>query len=173
MRGQQGRRQRGKRGRAWDLAQTRAACASCLLAPHLPQMLDACKGVLHLHSNTPPILHRDIKSPNLVRSCCAPCLTLCRPLRRPVLWCSHTHLSWSCYAAVTFSRPAQVTATAQPLHRPSPGPITLPSLCRAILCAQTSCTYNLKSSRVFAAFWPVQLVDKNWCVKLADLNLSK
>lgn len=137
-------------------------------------MLDACKGVLHLHSNTPPILHQDIKSPNLVLE----------PLRAvpdavpsaapsSALVCAYHPSAGPAMLLLPSPRPAQVTATAQPLHRPAPGPITLPSLCRAILCAQTSCTFNLKPSRVFAAFWPVQLVDKNWCVKLADLNLSK
>lgn len=29
-------------------------------------MLDAAKGMLHLHEHKPPILHRDLKSPNLL-----------------------------------------------------------------------------------------------------------
>ncbi len=30
------------------------------------QALDAAKGMLYLHSRSPPILHRDLKSPNLL-----------------------------------------------------------------------------------------------------------
>jgi hypothetical protein len=30
------------------------------------QALDAAKGMLYLHSHSPPILHRDLKSPNLL-----------------------------------------------------------------------------------------------------------
>jgi len=35
----------------------------------LNMALDAAKGMLYLHSRKPPIIHRDLKSPNLVRGC--------------------------------------------------------------------------------------------------------
>ena len=34
--------------------------------PPLPQAMDAAKGMLCLHAHSPPILHRDLKSPNLL-----------------------------------------------------------------------------------------------------------
>lgn len=36
------------------------------------QALDASKGMLYLHQHSPPIIHRDLKSPNLVRLAAAP-----------------------------------------------------------------------------------------------------
>ena len=40
----------------------------------LPQLVDAARGIVYLHSMKPPTIHRDIKSPNLVRllvlGCC-------------------------------------------------------------------------------------------------------
>jgi hypothetical protein len=33
---------------------------------HLPQLVDAATGMLYLHMRTPPIVHRDLKSPNLL-----------------------------------------------------------------------------------------------------------
>jgi serine/threonine-protein kinase CTR1 len=30
------------------------------------QMLDTAKGMLYLHARNPPIIHRDLKSPNLL-----------------------------------------------------------------------------------------------------------
>jgi hypothetical protein len=32
----------------------------------MPQALDAAKGMLYLHAHAPPIIHRDLKSPNLL-----------------------------------------------------------------------------------------------------------
>jgi serine/threonine protein kinase len=32
----------------------------------LPQALDAAKGMLALHAHSPAIIHRDLKSPNLL-----------------------------------------------------------------------------------------------------------
>jgi hypothetical protein len=39
-----------------------------MLAHHISllQMLDTAKGMLYLHSSTPPVIHRDLKSPNLL-----------------------------------------------------------------------------------------------------------
>lgn len=32
------------------------------------QALDAARGMAYLHAHSPPIIHRDVKSPNLVRA---------------------------------------------------------------------------------------------------------
>lgn len=39
---------------------------ACLPIPSQVQALDAAKGLLYLHSCNPPVLHRDVKSPNLL-----------------------------------------------------------------------------------------------------------
>lgn len=44
----------------------------CVPPPHTsipPQLVDAARGIFYLHSMKPPIIHRDIKSPNLVGAC--------------------------------------------------------------------------------------------------------
>jgi hypothetical protein len=38
----------------------------CYPCRYLLQALDAAKGMLYLHSHSPPLLHRDLKSPNLL-----------------------------------------------------------------------------------------------------------
>lgn len=58
-------------GRACYASATHA-CALCVRSHQSPctaaaQALDAAKGMLALHAHTPPIIHRDLKGPNLVR----------------------------------------------------------------------------------------------------------
>lgn len=46
----------------------RSARSGCNIVqmPLPPQALDAAKGMLALHAHSPPIIHRDLKGPNLV-----------------------------------------------------------------------------------------------------------
>ncbi|GAB4822575.1 hypothetical protein N2152v2_009621 [Parachlorella kessleri] len=46
--------------------QSPAAAAKLDWLRRLSMMLDTAKGMLHLHSHSPPIIHRDLKSPNLL-----------------------------------------------------------------------------------------------------------
>lgn len=44
------------------LVDARVAAGGCRLS----MVLDAAKGMMYLHSSEPPVIHRDLKSPNLL-----------------------------------------------------------------------------------------------------------
>ncbi|KAL4857927.1 Serine/threonine-protein kinase CTR1 [Chlorella vulgaris] len=54
------------RGSLFELLRNPAAASQLTWAVRLSLAMDAARGLLYLHTRSPPIIHRDIKSPNLL-----------------------------------------------------------------------------------------------------------
>lgn len=54
------------RGSVFDVLRRPAATAELTWHRRLGMALDAARGLLYLHTLQPPVVHRDVKSPNLL-----------------------------------------------------------------------------------------------------------
>lgn len=89
----------------------------------LNMVLDAAKGMMYLHSSEPPVIHRDLKSPNLLvdkhwRIKVAPASTTLLPVAVSVATCSFLTVSckWSLILMICKSlcRPVCVWSLCDP-----------------------------------------------------------